>query len=78
MKEIKKTIHNGKLTVTNVPHLQNENGEVFADGEKNIVPAKTLYTLTFIFQYMLREKLMNFDFQNLSEIDSIPSFLIEN
>jgi len=58
-----KTIHNGNLTVINVPHELYPDG-IGPDGEKEYLSGAVVYKLSKIFKHMLEHKIRYFDFND--------------
>ncbi|WP_332699364.1 hypothetical protein [Halalkalibacter lacteus] len=64
---IKKDIRNGNLIVKNVPHAKYPNG-FGPDGKDAYLPSHVVYNLTIIFNYMIKNKRLNFNFEDLDLI----------
>lgn len=59
---ILKTVKNGNLTVTNVPHILYPNG-YGPDGEKEYIPGDVMYKLSKIFRYMIDNNYSEINFK---------------
>jgi hypothetical protein len=67
MENILKTINNGNLTVTNVPYTPYELG-YGPDGSKEFLTADVVYNLAKIFDYMLKNNVLNIDYSEYEYI----------
>lgn len=60
-----KTVYHGDLKVHNVPHNLYPRG-IGPDGKKEYIDGSVMYQLTFIFQKMIKDNLLEYDYNDVS------------
>lgn len=68
---IKKTIHNGNLLLHNVPHVQRET--TGPNGEIEYLASDVMYKMAHIFEHMIKNQILEFDYDNYGDIHNQTS-----